>query len=158
MIVVSDTGPLNYLALIAHLDVLAQLYGQVVIPRAVADELTRPSSPEMIRSQIQSSPEWLRVDDAPIADPDLRSLGEGEQQAISLARVLGADLLLCDDKDARDAATRKGLRVVGTLGVLQEAAQNGLLTLPEALEELRKTNFRFSKSLIERILKNWERS
>ncbi|MCC6357323.1 MAG: DUF3368 domain-containing protein [Phycisphaerales bacterium] len=158
MIVVSDTGPLNYLAIIAHLDVLAQLYGEVVIPRAVADELTRPSSPETIRSQIQSSPKWLRVDAAPCADPDLSFLGEGEQQAISLASSLGADLLLCDDKDARDAATRKGLRVIGTLGVLQEAAENGLLILAEAIDKLRTTNFRASKSLIERILKNREQA
>ncbi len=154
MIVVSDTGPINYLAIIGHLDALPTLYGQVVIPPAVANELSRPSSPEPVRSLIKSMPSWLKIEPQPLVEMDLSDLGDGEQQAISLAQSLGADLLLCDDKDARDAAQRKNLRVVGTLGVLQEAAQNGLLNLPDALVKLRGTNFRISRALIDRILED----
>ena len=127
MIVVSDTGPLNYLALIGHLDVLPALYGQVVVPPAVVSELSRPSSPEPVRKLLKSAPSWLIVGQAPAADQNLSGLGDGEQQAITLAQSLHADLLLCDDKDARDAAQRKALLVIGTLGILQEAARNGLL-------------------------------
>lgn len=158
MIVVSDTGPLNYLALIGHVEALPTLYEVVVIPKAVASELSRPSCPETVRALIESPPVWLRIDQAPESDPDLRALGEGEQQAIALARTLHADLLLCDDRDARDAALRKNLRVIGTLGVLQEASQNGLLDLADALAKLRNTNFRVSKSLIARILEDHRRS
>ena len=154
MIVVSDTGPLNYLALIGHVEALPKLYEVVVIPKAVASELSRPSCPETVRALIESPPVWLRIDQAPESDPDLRALGDGEQQAITLARTLHADLLLCDDRDARDAALRKNLRVIGTLGVLQEASQNGLLDLADALAKLRNTNFRVSKSLIDRILED----
>ena len=152
MIVVSDTDPLNYLALIGHVEALPMLYEVVIIPKAVASELSRPSCPETVRALIESPPVWLRIDQAPESDPDLSALGEGEQQAISLAQTLHADLLLCDDRDARDAALRKNLRVIGTLGVLQEASQNGLLDLADALAKLRNTNFRVSKSLIDRIL------
>ena len=102
MIVVSDTGPLNYLALIGHLEALPKLYEVVVIPKAVASELSSPSCPETVRALIESPPVWLRIDQAPESDPDLSALGEGEQQAIALARTLHADLLLCDDRDARD--------------------------------------------------------
>lgn len=154
MIVVSDTGPLNYLALIGHLDVLPVLYGQVVVPRAVASELSRPSSPAVIRAYLESPPAWLRVDEAPPADSALSALGEGEQQAIALACALGADLLLCDDRDARETAVSRKLRVTGTLGVLQEAAQSGLLDLATALTTLRQTNFRVSASVIDRILQD----
>lgn len=90
----------------------------------------------------------------PVVDRELSDLGEGEQQAISLAKSLHAELLLCDDKDARDAAQRRSLRVVGTLGVLQEAARNGLLNLQSSLAELRATNFRISRTLIDRILED----
>jgi predicted nucleic acid-binding protein len=152
MIVVSDTGPLNYLALIGYVEALPKLYEVVVIPKAVASELSRPSCPETVRALIESPPVWLKIDQAPEPDPDLSALGDGEQQAIALARTLHADLLLCDDRDARDAALRKNLRVIGTLGVLQEASQNGLLDLTDALAKLRNTNFRASKSLIDRIL------
>jgi len=154
MIVVSDTGPLNYLALIGHVEALPKLYEVVVIPKAVAYELSRPSCAETVRDLIESPPVWLRIDQAPECDPDLSALGDGEQQAIALAQTLHADLLLCDDRDARDAALRKNLRVIGTLGVLQEASQNGLLDLADALAKLRITNFRVSKSLIDRILED----
>ncbi len=154
MIVVSDAGPLNYLSLIGHLDVLPTLYGQVVIPCAVADELSRATSPAAIRDFIQTPPAWLRVTDAPAGDPELSALGDGEQQAIILAQALGADLLLCDDKDAREAAIRRRVKVTGTLGVLQEAAENGLLDLAIALKALRGTNFRISRALLDRILKD----
>lgn len=158
MIVVSDTGPLNYLALIGHVEVLPTLYEVVVIPKAVASELSRPSCPETVRALIESPPVWLRIDQAPESDPDLGALGDGEQQAIALARSLHADLLLCDDRDARDAALRKNLRVIGTLGVLQDASQRGLLDLADALAKLRNTNFRASKALMDRILEIHRRS
>jgi predicted nucleic acid-binding protein len=41
MIVVADTSPLNYLILIEQVQVLEVLYGQVIIPPAVQDELLR---------------------------------------------------------------------------------------------------------------------
>jgi len=48
MIVVADTGPLNYLILLGHIEVLHILYGEVVIPPAVQDELLDPSAPEPV--------------------------------------------------------------------------------------------------------------
>jgi len=39
MIVVADTGPLHYLILINHAELLHRLYGEVVVPDAVATEL-----------------------------------------------------------------------------------------------------------------------
>lgn len=38
-VVVADTSPLNYLVLIGQVDVLSQLYGEVLIPDIVAQEL-----------------------------------------------------------------------------------------------------------------------
>ncbi len=49
MIIVSDTSPLNYLSLIGHLDVLPAIYGEVLIPPAVASELTHSTAPESVR-------------------------------------------------------------------------------------------------------------
>jgi hypothetical protein len=39
MIVVADTSPLNYLILIEQVKILEALYGQVIVPPAVQDEL-----------------------------------------------------------------------------------------------------------------------
>lgn len=42
MIVVSDTGPLNYLILIGSVDLLPRLYGRVVLPLRVHQEMSHP--------------------------------------------------------------------------------------------------------------------
>jgi predicted nucleic acid-binding protein len=157
MIVVSDTGPLNYLALLGHLDVLPTLYGQVVIPPAVAEELSRPSSPPVVRRLIETPEPWLEIETPPAVDPDLADLGDGEQEAIVLARSLSADLLLCDDKDARTAAIERNVQVIGTVGVLKESADKGLLDLADALSRLRRTNFRISKAVVNLILEEHRR-
>jgi predicted nucleic acid-binding protein len=79
-------------------------------------------------------------------------LGRGEQDAIALAGELRADLVLMDDKDGRIEAERLGLTVVGTLGVLERAAERGLLDLPTALTHLQATNFYVDAALIEEAL------
>jgi predicted nucleic acid-binding protein len=45
MIVISDTSPINYLILIECVNVLPELYGRVVIPEGVLEELQRQSTP-----------------------------------------------------------------------------------------------------------------
>jgi predicted nucleic acid-binding protein len=45
MIVVADTSPINYLILIGEIEILTEMYGRVVIPHAVREELLRPSAP-----------------------------------------------------------------------------------------------------------------
>jgi predicted nucleic acid-binding protein len=52
MIVVADTSPINYLLLIKEIDILPKMYGKVVIPRAVNEELLRPVAPEIVRAWI----------------------------------------------------------------------------------------------------------
>jgi len=71
MIVVADTGPLNYLILLGHIEVLHILYGEVVIPPAVQDELLDPSAPEPVRSWISSPPHWLEIRTPVVSTPVL---------------------------------------------------------------------------------------
>jgi predicted nucleic acid-binding protein len=56
-------------------------------------------------------------------------------------------VVLLDDAAARAVAVQRGLKVSGTLGVLCDAAEAGLLKLPDAFDLLRKTNFRASPEL-----------
>jgi predicted nucleic acid-binding protein len=56
MIVVSDTSPICYLLLIGEIDILPQLYGQVIIPTTVYQELCDPKSPFLIRNWLQQIP------------------------------------------------------------------------------------------------------
>ena len=69
MIIVADTSPINYLILIHEIDVLPKMYGSVLIPRTVRDELVQPSAPQLVRSWIEHLPIWFEVRN-PLAIPD----------------------------------------------------------------------------------------
>jgi predicted nucleic acid-binding protein len=82
----------------------------------------------------------------------LDPLDPGEREAIALALELKADLLILDDRDARMEASRRSLMVIGTLRVLEDAAQLGLIDLPQALQRLQHTTFRASAKLVQAML------
>jgi predicted nucleic acid-binding protein len=83
----------------------------------------------------------------------MEGLDEGETAAIALATSLRADLLLMDDRKGVIVARGMGLRVTGTLGVLDIAAQRGLVNFAEAIDRLRRTSFRIPDALLDSLLK-----
>jgi len=155
MIVVADTSPINYLILIEEIDVLTKMYGTVAIPRAVRDELLRQSAPEMVRAWMNQLPSWLEVR-TPMNAPDasLGKLDPGEHDAILLAGELRADQLIVDDRQGRREAEKRGIPVMGTLGVLQEAATLHLLDLQLAAKRLQATSFYLAPEVLARLLKD----
>lgn len=155
MIVVADTSPINYLILIGEIEILTKMYGRVVIPHAVREELLRPSAPEIVRNWISQMPVWLEVH-APSNAPDasLGDLDPGERDAIVLASELGADQLIVDDRQGRHEAEKRGIPVMGTLGVLQEAATLSLLDLRTAVKRLEGTSFHIAPEILARLLKD----
>lgn len=56
------------------------------------------------------------------------SLHQGELEAMRLASEIDADLLLLDDLLARRKATRIGLKVIGTVGILLLANRQGRIS------------------------------
>jgi predicted nucleic acid-binding protein len=131
MLVVSDATPLNVLIRAGHADLLVKLFGAVAIPPAVADELSRPATPETVRHWMAHHPSWLTIQSPRNLDPGIPR-NRGEREAISLALELHADLLLVDDRRARMAAERSGLACAGTIGILEAAAAKGLIDLRQA--------------------------
>ena len=152
MIVVSDTSPLNYLVLVRHEHVLPALFDRVVAPPAVIREMLHSGAPAMVQAWASSPPKWLEVIAPAVIDPKL-ALGLGELEAIGLAQELQADALLLDERTAVAVARRLGLTVTGTLGVLELAAERGLVDLPLVLAELRQSTFRCSEQVYQEILR-----
>jgi len=68
---------------------------------------------------------------------------------------LRADLLLMDDRKGVIVARSKGLRVTGTLGVLDIAAERGLVDFAQAINRLRRTTFRIPEALLDSLLKKY---
>lgn len=154
MIIIADSGPLRYLIIIEQVGLLPLLYGNIVIPQSVVNELTQTATPESVRLWMGRLPEWVTVRSPQNMPFDLPFvLGAGEREAIALTEELAADVLLADDEAARVEAARRKISVQGTLGILDLAAEHGLLVnLPETLERLRSTNFRASKRLLDFFL------
>jgi predicted nucleic acid-binding protein len=118
MIVIADTSPINYLVLIDHIEVLPKLYGRILTPPAVCDELRSALAPLPVRRWIAHPPLWLEVQAAGRA-PDAAllqaQLGAGEREAIVLAQELAADELIIDELRGRREARRRHLHFTGTL-------------------------------------------
>jgi predicted nucleic acid-binding protein len=79
-------------------------------------------------------------------------LDQGERDAILLAESVKAERLIIDDLDGRREALNRQLAVIGTLGVVAEAARRNLLNLPQALTALQATNFHAAPALIKLLL------
>lgn len=150
-LVIADTGPINYLILIGHIDILPALFRKVILPAAVRAELDE--APSAVRDWIAAPPSWVEIRDSHHAhDPALEKLDAGEEAAIALAIEPHADLLLMDKRDGVNAARRKGLAVTGTLGLLAIAANAGLLNLGDAFDRIKRTTFRYRQQTMDALL------
>jgi len=63
-----------------------------------------------------------------------------------------ADLLLIDDRGGVRAAKQQGLRVAGTPGLLDLAAERGLVDFAAAIRKLEGTSFRRPEALPRALL------
>lgn len=153
MIVVTDASPICYLILIGHIELVPKLFGRVFLPQAVLAELRAEGAPTSVRDWAAHPPAWVSVVSVSTASAaGLETLQAGEREAICLADALKADLILLDEKSARRLASGRGLKVTGVLGVLAEAASRALVSLPEALDRLTRTSFRYSPALLKELL------
>jgi predicted nucleic acid-binding protein len=125
--VVSNTSPLIALSSIGHIDILHKLYGDIAIPDAVFEEVTKDDLPgcEEVRSL-----DWFKqkaVENKAEAASLTLELDTGEAEAITLALELKADLLLIDERKGKLVADRLSVRNIGVLGVLIEARHKNLI-------------------------------
>jgi len=146
VVVVADSSPLIYLSRVGVLHVLAALFGEVVVPRAVWSEaVERRPTASGVKALRQAS--WIRVVDDPSPPHDL-GLDPGEAAAILVAESLHADLLLIDERVGRKVAQERGQAVRGTLGVLVQARQGNVLpALKPVLDTLIAEGFRIARLL-----------
>jgi predicted nucleic acid-binding protein len=157
MIVISDSSPLNHLAASDYLDLLKTMYGQIIIPVAVDEEIRLKCKDEKVRSQILDAT-WIvsqhALDRKLVTELD-EKLGGAEAEAIALAVELNADLLLIDERKGRTVAKQFNLKTGGVLSVLIEAKEQHLVTevVPIIQKMMNETGFRISEELFDDIRK-----
>jgi predicted nucleic acid-binding protein len=119
MIVISNTSPISNLAAIGHLELLQQLYSNIIIPPAVYQELidSGDTDPATLAVQTQSWIQTQPVSDRVLLETLQSNLDPGEAEAITLAVEIHADRLIIDERRGRNEAIRLGLQVTGLLGI-----------------------------------------
>ena len=145
-VVICNTSPLIYLHRLRHLEILRQLYHQLVVPEAVRDEL------HVGRMQGEDTPEleayaWMTVRTVRVPEVIqlIMDLGPGEAQVLALALEETGSLVILDDGFARAVGTARGMRLTGTAGVLLKAKQEGHIhAVAPLLDTLIQQGFRLS--------------
>ncbi len=154
MTVVSDTSPLRYLIAAGHADLIPKLFGTVLIPRAVEQEILDPHAPRSVQEWMAQRPAWLQIREVQ-ARPDgklTEQLDPGEAEAIQLALELRAEVLILDERRGRQVAAARGITVIGALGMLRESYRRGFIDNPIALAvQMRSIGFRTSRALTRRF-------
>ena len=126
LVVVSDSSPIRALHHLGLLSLCAELYGSVIVPEAVQQELSQATS-TCSAIAIAEHPGFEVK--SPVGKPsDLgvpSDFDPGEIEAITLAIELPADLLLMDERKGTKAARKLGLATIGVFGVLLEGKRKG---------------------------------
>jgi predicted nucleic acid-binding protein len=162
MSIVSNASPLINLARIGKLSVLQELYGELIIPGAVWQEIVVEGSGQPGADEVKAA-DWIKqraVTNRQLTQALKQELDAGEAEAIALALEIGADLLLMDEHLGREVARHLGLRYTGLIGVLIEAKRKGFITsVKPCLDQLRDiAGFRLSEVLYVRVLQDQEES
>ena len=154
--IVSDTSPLRYLVAVQRVDLLPNVFEEVLIPPAVLGELTHPRGLPVVRQWVEKRPDWLNVQRLQSPPPIelTQTLDAGQCETIPLAIETRPDFVLMDERSGRRAANTSGLSLIGALGVLRESHRRGELADPIiVLQAMRNIGFRVSQPLYEEFLR-----
>lgn len=156
MIIVSDTTPISELAKVDLLDLLPNLFREVIIPQGVLAELQTGDHPAA--QWVASDIPWLIVaqvkNQALVAELQCSfNLDLGESEAIALAEEQQAAQLLIDEQAARRVALSRNLPLIGTMGILVLAKRQDLLqSVKTVLDAMRGQGTWISERLYQQIV------
>ncbi len=143
-----NASPLIILASIGRIDLLKLAGEPVTIPGQVMTELAAKGPTDPVILAVAESP-FLRTG-AEAAIPDdlvALKLGPGELSVLTMAKEAGATAVL-DDLQARQVASRMGIPVVGTLGLISRAKASGVITAARPLIDAAVRNGMFLSPLV----------
>jgi predicted nucleic acid-binding protein len=145
-VIITDTSCFILLLKLNAIDLLNQLFSEVVTTPEIATEFTHPL------------PQWVivkSVRNIALQKEFLNHVDPGEASAIALASEMDCDFIILDDSAARKFAEQLGLTVKGTIGLLLIAKKSGLIPLLKPyFDSIQQTNFRISQPILDRVLKD----
>lgn len=159
MIIVSDTTPIISLLKINRLDLLEKLFGEVLIPDAVYEELTTDKrfideAKQITKASYIKSVSVLDSEAVRILKMET-GLDQGESEAIVLTNELKADILLMDEVKGRTVSKQMGITIMGTIGLLLSAYEDDLLTsddVQKCIDDLQRSGRHIGKRYYQILL------
>jgi uncharacterized protein len=141
MIVISNSSPLIALSCLNRLTILEHLFGMVYIPESVYHKvLTNNTMPVQKRRIEHVLDKIVYVRHPVMVHPFTRNLDDGEIGVLNLAIELHADLVLLDDRKARNEAKDLGLQPSLTSAVLKWAVEQHVLpSYHDAMRQLEQS-------------------
>lgn len=165
MLIVSDTTPIISLMKVEQLYLLEKMFGYIVIPKAVYDELTvnEKFAKEILKIK---EAEFIKVgevknDSSVNILRNVTGLDAGESEAIVMAGEKEADLLLMDEHKGRQVAKKLGIKITGTIGILLQAFDEGMMSkedVKKCILVLKESNIRISDNLCKKVYEYIEKS
>ena len=156
MIIISDTSVISSLIQIGHLDILRELFQEILIPKAVEDELLKLESFEINLSQFKEA-DWVKIKNPTNRSIEanlLSTLDKGESAAIALALETNIDYLAIDERAGRQVAKSLGIPIIGLIGILIRSKDLGVIdeVKPILNKLISEANFYISESFYHSIL------
>ncbi len=151
MKVICNTTPFIALSSVDLIDLLHSVYSSIIVPEAVIAEINYGGN---INVPDLSSFDWIKIvpDITGHEEKLLFQLDYGERQVVLNALKHNANLVLLDDKVARNIAEYLGHKVKGTLGILVEAKRKNLISsFKDVAFKMQKNGIYFSSRLIKEI-------
>jgi len=145
VITVCNTSPISNLIHIDALPLLGRMFARIIIPPEVAEELDAGAE---VLGAWREAAGAATIEILPVANTDLvrelsTTLHAGESAAITLALQVADSVLIIDETDGRKAATRLGLKIVGTVGILLRAKEQQAIERVEPSLQALRTKARF---------------
>lgn len=153
MIVIADSSALVAVSTYRGLDLLEKLFGTVLVPTAVHDEVCAQGKPQADTLKSYLADKVQKVDMSQCKLQKTSGLGKGELEAIALYKVTSANLMLVDDLRAKKSAYTNGLETMGSLGLLLLAKEEGFITeITSRIRLLQNSSAYLNPLLIEQVL------
>ncbi len=152
--IIVNTSPLQYLYQLGQVDLLKNLYRQILVPFHVKEEIDAGRKLHVELPIIENYP-WMKIIKSSniglIAFPSI--LGKGEKEGMAIALEYPESTFILDDLNARKFATALGIKITGTLGILLKAKEQMHLTsISPYLDKLTQLGFRIHPNTYENML------
>jgi predicted nucleic acid-binding protein len=158
MITVFNSSPLIFLSKLNVIDQSLQLFSKVIVPSYVKKEILQKEdiTSDKLNDLLKANNVIvIQAKNLRMFEALCRKLGKGESEAIVLAIEQSAHLVILDDHVARAEATRIGLNVKGTLGIIRRLLDLDVIQydLDELYRDLMEMKFRIKRGIFNEVFK-----